>query len=77
MNENDCEFCIGIASVLIPCSLLRLDAARKMLKAEGLRGFYRGLAPNLVGIIPEKAIKLAVNDYARERWGLLFNDVFS
>jgi hypothetical protein len=40
-----------------------------MLKAEGLKGFYRGLAPNLVGIIPEKAIKLAVNDYARERWG--------
>lgn len=32
---------------------------------EGPRGFYRGLAANLVGVTPEKAIKLAVNDYAR------------
>lgn len=32
---------------------------------EGPRGFYRGLAANLAGVTPEKAIKLAVNDYAR------------
>jgi hypothetical protein len=40
-----------------------------MLISERIRGFYRGLIPNLVGIIPEKAIKLAVNDYCREKWG--------
>lgn len=33
---------------------------------EGPRGFYRGLAANLAGVTPEKAIKLAVNDYARD-----------
>jgi len=32
----------------------------------GIRGFYRGLLPNLAGVTPEKAIKLAVNEYARE-----------
>lgn len=47
-----------------------VDCARLMMKNEGILGFYRGLAPNLVGIIPEKAIKLAVNDYARERWAV-------
>ncbi|KAL7749437.1 hypothetical protein RI367_004991 [Sorochytrium milnesiophthora] len=39
---------------------------RSIVAAEGLRGLYRGLVPNLVGITPEKAIKLAVNDYTRE-----------
>ncbi|ORX85571.1 mitochondrial carrier [Basidiobolus meristosporus CBS 931.73] len=39
---------------------------KTILKTEGARGLYRGLVPNLVGITPEKAIKLAVNDYARE-----------
>ena len=42
-----------------------LDCAGKVLKNEGLRGFYRGLAPQLVGVAPEKAIKLTVNDLVR------------
>nr|KAJ3421877.1 hypothetical protein HK105_001978 [Polyrhizophydium stewartii] len=46
-----------------------IDCARKIVAQGGLRGLYQGLFPNLVGIIPEKAIKLAVNDYAREFWG--------
>lgn len=50
-----------------------LDCGRKIIKLEGFKGFYRGLAPNLVGIIPEKAIKLAVNDYARERCAALLD----
>lgn len=33
----------------------------------GMRGFYRGLLPNLAGVTPEKAIKLAVNEFAREQ----------
>ena len=43
-----------------------LDCFRTIIKAEGVRGLYRGLPANLIGITPEKAIKLAVNDYARE-----------
>lgn len=41
---------------------------KKIYSLEGILGLYKGLAPNLVGIIPEKAIKLAVNDYARDYW---------
>jgi len=40
---------------------------RVLLKQDGIRGLFRGLPPTLVGVIPEKAIKLAVNDYLRER----------
>jgi hypothetical protein len=35
-----------------------LDVIQKMIKAEGIRGFYRGLEANLIGVIPEKGIKL-------------------
>ena len=34
-------------------------------RTEGLRGLYRGLPPQLLGVAPEKAIKLTVNDLAR------------
>jgi len=43
-----------------------VDCFRKCLKADGLRGMYRGLGPNLIGVTPEKAIKLSVNDAMRE-----------
>lgn len=39
---------------------------RKIYPIGGLRGFYSGLIPNLIGVTPEKAIKLAVNDQLRE-----------
>jgi solute carrier family 25 (mitochondrial aspartate/glutamate transporter), member 12/13 len=42
-----------------------IDCARKVLKHEGFRGFYSGVLPQLVGVAPEKAIKLTVNDLAR------------
>ncbi|KAJ7195555.1 mitochondrial carrier domain-containing protein [Mycena haematopus] len=35
-----------------------LDCARKILRNEGFVGFYRGLGPQLIGVAPEKAIKL-------------------
>jgi len=38
-----------------------------MYTKEGFTGFYRGLGANLVGVTPEKAIKLAVNDILREK----------
>lgn len=42
---------------------------QSILKNEGgMLGFYRGLGANLIGVIPEKAIKLAVNEYIRERF---------
>ncbi|KNE73217.1 hypothetical protein, variant [Allomyces macrogynus ATCC 38327] len=44
-----------------------IDCFRTLVRTEGARGLYRGLAANLVGITPEKAIKLAVNDTVRAR----------
>ncbi|EPZ33319.1 putative transmembrane protein [Rozella allomycis CSF55] len=43
-----------------------LNMFKQIIRMEGARGLYRGLVPNLVGVTPEKAIKLAVNDAARE-----------
>jgi len=34
-------------------------------KHEGFRGLYKGLGPQIVGVAPEKAIKLTVNDLLR------------
>ncbi|KAL1925359.1 uncharacterized protein VTP21DRAFT_242 [Calcarisporiella thermophila] len=41
------------------------DCFKKVVKNEGLLGLYRGLGPQLVGVAPEKAIKLTVNDLVR------------
>ncbi|KAG8737305.1 mitochondrial aspartate-glutamate transporter agc1 [Ceratobasidium sp. 414] len=43
------------------------DCAQKVLRNEGFVGFYRGLGPQLIGVAPEKAIKLTVNDLVRGR----------
>eukprot|EP00158_Paraphelidium_tribonemae_P001757 Partr_v1_DN24772_c0_g1_i1_m37543 putative solute carrier family 25 (aspartate glutamate carrier), member len=42
-----------------------IDCFRKVVRKEGARGLYSGLGPQLVGVAPEKAIKLAVNDLVR------------
>jgi len=42
-----------------------LDCFSKTYKAEGYFGMYRGSAVNILLITPEKAIKLAANDYFR------------
>ncbi|KAF5368581.1 hypothetical protein D9758_002185 [Tetrapyrgos nigripes] len=42
-----------------------MDCARKIMLNEGFLGFYRGLGPQLIGVAPEKAIKLTVNDLIR------------
>ncbi|KAF8078970.1 mitochondrial carrier domain-containing protein [Lyophyllum atratum] len=44
-----------------------MDCARKIFRNEGFLGFYRGLGPQLIGVAPEKAIKLTVNDLIRGR----------
>ncbi|KAJ1982178.1 mitochondrial aspartate-glutamate transporter agc1 [Dimargaris xerosporica] len=43
-----------------------LDCFRKVIHNEGLIGLYRGLAPQLLGVAPEKAIKLTMNDLVRK-----------
>lgn len=44
-----------------------MDCVRKVFQNEGFVGFYRGLGPQLIGVAPEKAIKLTVNDFVRSR----------
>ncbi|KAG5355426.1 Calcium-binding mitochondrial carrier protein [Yarrowia sp. C11] len=41
------------------------DCFKKVIAREGPRGLYSGLGPQLVGVAPEKAIKLTVNDLVR------------
>ena len=39
-----------------------LDCFKKVVRYEGFFGLYRGLLPQLVGVAPEKAIKLTVSE---------------
>merc|ERR1719281_563185 len=43
------------------------DCFKKVLRHEGVTGLYRGLIPQLMGVAPEKAIKLTMNDLARDK----------
>ena len=53
------------------------DCFKTICKEEGAGGLYRwvwskairrrGILANLIGVTPEKAIKLAVNDFVREQ----------
>ena len=45
-----------------------LDCFRKTYRAEGFKGMYRGSAVNILLITPEKAIKLAANDFFRHKY---------
>lgn len=49
-----------------------IDCVKKVVRYEGAAGLYRGLLPQLVGVCPEKAIKLTMNDLVRDRF-LNFN----
>lgn len=44
-----------------------LDCLSKVVRQEGVRGLYSGLGFQLIGVAPEKAIKLTVNDYMRKK----------
>lgn len=72
--------CIG-ATVVYPIDLVKtrmqaqrhkavyansFDCFRKIVANEGLKGLYSGLGAQLVGVAPEKAIKLTVNDLVRK-----------
>ncbi|XP_063532929.1 calcium-binding mitochondrial carrier protein Aralar1 isoform X1 [Cydia strobilella] len=43
------------------------DCFKKVIRHEGIFGLYRGLVPQLIGVAPEKAIKLTVNDLVRDK----------
>ncbi|KAE9962508.1 hypothetical protein BLS_000246 [Venturia inaequalis] len=45
-----------------------LDCFQKTMKNEGFRGLYSGVLPQMVGVAPEKAIKLTVNDLVRGKF---------
>lgn len=72
--------CIG-ATVVYPIDLVktRMQAQRslsqyknsfdcffKVLSKDGIKGLYSGLGPQLLGVAPEKAIKLTINDMMRK-----------
>lgn len=42
-----------------------LDCAKKVFRNEGFKGLYSGVLPQMIGVAPEKAIKLTVNDLVR------------
>ncbi|KAL7730451.1 hypothetical protein ACLKA6_016674 [Drosophila palustris] len=44
------------------------DCFKKVIRHEGILGLYRGLLPQLMGVAPEKAIKLTVNDFVRDQF---------
>lgn len=46
--------------------MVRVELVKGIGREAGLRGYYRGLSANLIGVTPEKAIKLTVNDLARK-----------
>lgn len=43
------------------------DCFKKVVKFEGVLGLYRGLLPQIIGVAPEKAIKLTMNDLVRDK----------
>ena len=45
-----------------------IDCFQKVVRNEGFRGLYSGVLPQLVGVAPEKAIKLTVNDLVRGKF---------
>ncbi|KAK4163580.1 mitochondrial carrier domain-containing protein [Cladorrhinum sp. PSN259] len=44
-----------------------IDCFKKVVRNEGFKGLYSGVLPQLVGVAPEKAIKLTVNDLVRKQ----------
>lgn len=44
------------------------DCFKKVVRHEGVLGLYKGLTVQLIGVAPEKAIKLTVNDFARDKF---------
>ncbi|KAA8568929.1 hypothetical protein EYC84_007905 [Monilinia fructicola] len=50
---------------LVKTRMQNQRSSRKVVRNEGFKGLYSGVLPQLVGVAPEKAIKLTVNDLVR------------
>lgn len=46
------------------------DAARKTYRAEGVKGFYRGLVPTLAKVVPAVSISYVVYEQSKKRLGV-------
>lgn len=46
------------------------DAARKTLRADGVRGFYKGLGPTLFKVVPSVSISYAVYEFSKRSLGI-------
>lgn len=44
------------------------DCAKKILKREGVKAFYKGYIPNMLGIIPYAGIDLTVYEVRDSPW---------
>ncbi|XP_015680675.2 calcium-binding mitochondrial carrier protein SCaMC-1 [Protobothrops mucrosquamatus] len=44
------------------------DCAKKILKTEGVKAFYKGYIPNILGIIPYAGIDLAIYEALKKMW---------
>jgi len=47
-----------------------LDAFRQILKKEGITGFYKGMVPNAVKVVPNNAIRFVVFDTLKDYFGV-------
>uniref|UniRef100_A0A6Q2X5M0 EF-hand domain-containing protein n=1 Tax=Esox lucius TaxID=8010 RepID=A0A6Q2X5M0_ESOLU len=45
-----------------------LDCGKKILRTEGMKAFYKGYTPNMIGIIPYAGIDLAVYESLKNAW---------
>ncbi|XP_074237417.1 mitochondrial adenyl nucleotide antiporter SLC25A24-like [Saimiri boliviensis] len=45
-----------------------IDCGKKLLKQEGVRSFFKGFAPNLLGIVPYAGIDFAVYEVLKNYW---------
>ncbi|XP_048469672.1 calcium-binding mitochondrial carrier protein SCaMC-2-B isoform X3 [Rhincodon typus] len=45
-----------------------LDCAKHVFKKEGIRAFYKGYVPNMLGIIPYAGIDLAIYETLKNSW---------
>nr|XP_033808639.1 mitochondrial glutamate carrier 2 isoform X2 [Geotrypetes seraphini]XP_033808640.1 mitochondrial glutamate carrier 2 isoform X2 [Geotrypetes seraphini]XP_033808641.1 mitochondrial glutamate carrier 2 isoform X2 [Geotrypetes seraphini]XP_033808643.1 mitochondrial glutamate carrier 2 isoform X2 [Geotrypetes seraphini]XP_033808644.1 mitochondrial glutamate carrier 2 isoform X2 [Geotrypetes seraphini] len=67
-----CVFPIDLAKTRLQNQQVRgvytgmLDCLIKTVRSDGFFGMYRGAAVNLTLVVPEKAIKLAANDFFRQ-----------
>lgn len=72
-NSYDCFKKVGIEKSrhdTLPALLIMklVSCVWQVIRHEGFFGLYRGLIPQLMGVAPEKAIKLTVNDFVRDKF---------